>query len=50
MICAVQSLASKGIGFAGGRYHERYENDGTQFRIAANVTMAAFMPQQEKAE
>ncbi|HEY3657441.1 MAG TPA: nuclear transport factor 2 family protein [Steroidobacteraceae bacterium] len=50
MICAVQSLDSNRLGFAGGRYDERYEHDGVQFRIAANVTMAAFMPEQEKAE
>jgi hypothetical protein len=50
MICAVQSLDSNGIGFAGGRYDESYADDGVQFRIAANVTMAAFMPEQEKAE
>ena len=50
MICAVQSLDSHRLGFAGGRYDERYEYDSGQLRIAANVTMAAFMPEQEKSE
>jgi hypothetical protein len=50
LICAVQSLDSNRFGFAGGRYDERYEYDGGQLRIAANVTMAAFMPAQEKSE
>jgi hypothetical protein len=46
----VQSLDSNRLGFAGGRYDESYEYDGGQFKIAANVTMAAFMPAQEKSE
>ena len=50
LICAVQSLDSNRLGFAGGRYDERYEYDGGQFRIAANITTAAFMPAQEKSE
>jgi hypothetical protein len=50
LICAVQSLDSNLLGFAGGRYDEKYEHDGVQFRIAANVTMAAFMPERGKKE
>jgi hypothetical protein len=50
LICAVQSLDTDRLGFAGGRYEERYEYDGTQLRIAANVTTAAFMPTQGNAE
>ena len=50
LICAVQSLDSSRLEFAGGRYDERYEYDSGQLRIAANVTMAAFMPVQEKPE
>lgn len=50
LICAVQSLDSDRLGFAGGRYDERYEYDGDQLRIAANVTTAAFMPPQGKSE
>lgn len=50
LICAVQSLDSDRMGFAGGRYEERYEYDGRQLRIAANVTTAAFMPTQGNAE
>jgi len=50
LICAVQSLESNRLGFAGGRYDESYGYDGGQFRIAANVTIAAYMPAQEKSE
>jgi len=50
LICAVQSLDSHHLRFAGGRYDERYECDSGQLRIAANVTMPAFMPTQEKSE
>jgi SnoaL-like domain len=50
MICAVQSLDSNRIGFAGGRYEERYEYDGGRLGIASNVTTAAFMPEQGNSE
>jgi hypothetical protein len=50
LICVVQALDSDRPGFAGGRYEERYEYEDKQLKIAANVTVAAFMPAQGNPE